>query len=50
VLDLLNENRVDEAKELLTEETESIGVAVATCLMNNCSSEAEKVRDEFKNL
>ena len=50
VLDLLNEHRVEEAKKILTEETESIGVAVATCLMNSCSSEAEKIRDEFRNL
>ena len=50
VLDLLNKDQVGEAKKILEEETESIGLAVATCLMNNCSSEAKKVRDEFKNL
>ena len=50
VLELLNKNEIQEAKKILKKETESIGTAVAVCLMNSCSSEAEKVRDEFKNL
>jgi len=50
VLGLLNENQIAKAKKILEDETETIGVAVATCLMNNCSSQAEKVRDEYKNL
>lgn len=48
VLELLNENRVEDAKMVLKKELEAIGAAVAMCLMNDCSSEAKKIRDEFK--
>jgi len=50
VLELLKENQIGEAKRILKEETDLLGIAVATCLMNNCSSQAKKFRDEYKNL
>ena len=49
VLELLNENKVEEATLVLKSETENLGVAVAVCLMNDCSKKAKEVRDEFKN-
>lgn len=50
VLMLLNAGQVEEAKRLLEEETTNIGAAVAICLMNDCSTQAKKVRDEYKEL
>ncbi len=50
VLELLNQNKVNEAVNILQKETEGLGVAVALCLMNECSKEAQKVSDEFKTL
>ncbi|GHA03178.1 hypothetical protein GCM10008090_10190 [Arenicella chitinivorans] len=49
VLEHLNRNEVEEAKKILKEETEAIGMAIAVCLMNRCSLEVEKVRDEYRN-
>ena len=50
VLELLNQNKIEEAKVILKEETELIGTAVAVCLMNDCSEEAKKVGDKYENL
>ena len=49
VLELLNENKVEEATVVLKNETENLGVAVAVCLMNDCSKKAKEVRDEYEN-
>lgn len=48
VLGLIEQNKLDEAKNMLQSDTEPLGVAVAICLMNDCSKRAKAVRDEYK--
>ncbi len=49
VLGLLNQHKFDEAKTLLEGETNELGIAVALCLMNDCSKEAIKVKNAFEH-
>ena len=48
LLQLIKNNEIDKVKDTLEKEVATMGTVVALCLMNDCSKQAKKVRDEYQ--